>query len=68
MSNSITTRHLAIKAAVQRMEAAHDREQKAQAAVRLRSDKDAVETAIIQRRNAYYELRRQVEDLIKGGF
>lgn len=65
---SIMTHHLAIKAAVKRMEAAYEREQKAQAAVRLRSDKDAVETAIIQRRNSYYELRRQVEDLIKGGF
>jgi len=67
VSNSIPTQHLAIKAAVQRIEAAYDKEKEARARSVTPSDRDAVESATIQRRNAYYSLRDAVDALIKDG-
>lgn len=64
---SIPTNHLAIRAAVQRMEAAYNREQEARKNAVTPSDKDATETAAIARRNAYYSLRDAVDALINGG-
>jgi len=67
MTNSMTTHHLAIKAAVQRMEAALVREQAARAAYQVPSDKDRIESAMISRRSAYQDIKEAVDALIDGG-
>lgn len=70
MPNSVITHHLAIKSAVQRIEAALGRENAALNELQrtgLGSIKDTIETAKIQRRNAYYDLKAAVDALIDGG-
>jgi len=64
---SIPTHHLAIRAAVQRMEAAYNREQEARKRAVVPSDKDEIESAAIARRSAYRDLKDAVDALIKGG-
>ena len=64
---SIITHHLAIKAAVQRIEAAMERETDARNRATVPSDNDAIESAMIARRNAYHDLKEAVDALIKGG-
>jgi hypothetical protein len=64
---SIITHHLAIKAAVQRIESALDRETDARNRAKVPSDKDAIESAMIARRSAYYDLKAAVDALIDGG-
>jgi len=70
MSNSTPTHHLALKSAMQRIDAAWERQKLARARYEdsgLASDKDAIETACISRRRAYEDLRDTVEALIQGG-
>ena len=64
---SIPTNHLAIRAAVQRMEAAYNREQEARKRAVVPSDKDEIESAMIARRDAYHDLKDAVDALINGG-
>jgi len=64
---SMHTHHLAIKAAVQRMEAATEREADARKRATVPSDRDAIESAMIARRSAYHDLKEAVDALIKGG-
>jgi len=64
---SILTHHLAIKAAVQRIEAAMERETDARNRATVGSDRDAIESAMIARRNAYHDLKEAVDALINGG-
>ena len=64
---SIPTHHLAIRAAVQRMEAAYNREQEARKRAVVPSDKDEIESAAIARRSAYRDLKDAVDALINGG-
>ena len=64
---SIPTHHLALKAAMQRIEAAYNKEQEARKRAVTPSDKDAIETAAIARRNAYHDLKEAVDALINGG-
>lgn len=64
---STPTHHLAIRAAVQRIDAAYNREQEARKRATLPSDKDAIEAAVIARRNAYHDLKNAVDVLIYGG-
>ena len=64
---SIPTHHLAIRAAVQRIEAAYNREQEARKRAVVPSDKDEIESAAIARRSAYRDLKDAVDALINGG-
>ena len=64
---SIPTHHLAIRAAVQRMEAAYNREQEARKRAVVPSDKDEIDSAAIARRSAYRDLKYAVDALINGG-
>jgi len=64
---SIPTHHLAIRAAVQRMEAAYNKEQEARKRAVVPSDKDEIESAAIARRSAYRDLKDAVDALINGG-
>ena len=64
---SIPTHHLAIRAAVQRMEAAYNKEQEARKRAVVPSDKDEIESAAIARRSAYRDLKESVDALINGG-
>jgi len=64
---SILTHHLAIKAAVQRIEAAMESETYARNRAVVPSDNDAIESAMIARRNAYHDLKEAVDALINGG-
>ena len=64
---SIPTHHLAIRAAVQRIEAAYNREQEARKRAVVPSDKDEIESAAIARQSAYRDLKAAVDALIDGG-
>ena len=64
---SIPTHHLAIRAAVQRIEAAYNREQEARKRAVVPSDKDEIESAAIARRSAYRDLKDAVDALINRG-
>ena len=70
MPNSMITHHLTIKTAVQRIEAALERENAARAELErtgLSHIKDRIETAHIDRRDAYHQLKQAVDALIDGG-